>query len=528
MRQLKLVDIPEELIVQILSYLGPSDLVTCELTSSTLRSIIKEAVVLRYSRALQVAGMEDNPNSNLSVTERLARLERRESAWFKNIPDFTTTIPVHHNPSGIYDLTSGVYLLGNTNRLALHYCKLPTSSEDDTSWKNIEVERNIIDMGLAAYEHDLIAVVTTSPVTASPPSHNIELEFREFSTGQWHSLAQKPRLLVTNSRWERPAIGIEIVGEYLVLIITHSNNPWRPDSQFFVYEWKTGTLKLKLSRPHHTYHGLIFLAESVFLLPNASDNTLEIWEIPLSPERAPSQPTCILGLPQLADNQALSAISCRCEPNPRGTAALQFSTRPFHTSPSDAIAIFNIRVHPRHFPLQPLPIHLSSMFTFFVHRRALLDVFASSPHNIFSSHDAPERIPWLSWGPPITRWLNADNVPTRWITTTAGQRCVLIADNAANHGFPVVILDFNPYNLRRTEKYLRRTPNPRLWCVIGPQRVEDSECFVDSIESSLPYTACASTQSFEYEGVLMDEERVLGLSTDMVDRIQSICVHYFG
>ncbi len=47
-----------------------------------------------------------------------------------------------------------------------------------------------------------------------------------------------------NTKWERPAVGIEIVGDNLVLILAYYDNPHKPDDQVFVYEWKTGRMKM--------------------------------------------------------------------------------------------------------------------------------------------------------------------------------------------------------------------------------------------------------------------------------------------
>lgn len=83
----------------------------------------------------------------------------------------------------------------------------------------------------------------TAPPTL-PNSHDIHLCLYQVSTGKPHLEAERPIIPVMNTRWERPAVGIEIVGEILVLILAYHDNQYKPDDQVFVYEWKTGKIKM--------------------------------------------------------------------------------------------------------------------------------------------------------------------------------------------------------------------------------------------------------------------------------------------
>lgn len=224
-------------------------------------------------------------------------------------------------------------------------------------------------------------------------------------------------------------------------------------------------------------------------------------------------PLVSLALPQLAESRAVGGISCRAEPNPIGASSYlykkkeareraaavsngpeeedMFPKRGYLASAEEAICIFALRV----LGVQLGNFQFGHTFTFVVHRNAIVDVVhaferarageaavaaaasqlqtamdldAGSPSAVptaLSSSDdtsatttaptssSPPRIPWPEWGPPITRWFNSDSIPTRWITTTAGQRCVLIADSAPDTGFPYVVLDFNAESVRRMKRW---------------------------------------------------------------------------
>ena len=159
-----LLDLPNELIVQILSYLTPQDLIVCQLSNSALYTTIKASVILQFQVALSTYKATDNPSSSLSVSERLQALKASEDAWTFLRADFKRSIAVDFEVSGIYDLNGGVFLLGNVSRSVLHYVKLPSLFEDDVEWKQIRLdprEGTIIDMGFCLHEHDLLTVVTT-------------------------------------------------------------------------------------------------------------------------------------------------------------------------------------------------------------------------------------------------------------------------------------------------------------------------------------------------------------------------------
>ena len=260
-------------------------------------------------------------------------------------------------------------------------------------------------------------------------------------------------------------------------------------------------------------------------------------------------------------------ITCRGEPNPIGSESRFPSDRPFYPSAQEAIILFHIRVQLGD-PMTHQQQHGGELvfgytYTLFVHRKALCEVYerqcgdmnssveeslgipdipAQVEYNsgledemivddddsdgwesvgsdngddmaIRSTDNDPIPIPWSSWGPPITRWLPADTSSTRWITTTAGQRAVLIGQS--QHGVrQYVVLDFNPGNVRRVERMLESLPagvESRLHSFRHMESVETEGVFTDSIISELPFVGCTSEGVHPWNGALMDEERVLGL-----------------
>jgi len=163
-----MLDLPAELLVQILSFLPSSDILSSGLlVNRYLHNLIKESSLLQYHIETKHAGVEDNPQSTMVTAERLEALRRSQYAWANFFVGKRVNLPVRHRSSGLYDLSAGVYVLGELGdgsadypTPALRYTNLCTD-QGNKPWARISVDRNIIDFGLAIREHDLIALVTT-------------------------------------------------------------------------------------------------------------------------------------------------------------------------------------------------------------------------------------------------------------------------------------------------------------------------------------------------------------------------------
>jgi hypothetical protein len=268
------------------------------------------------------------------------------------------------------------------------------------------------------------------------------------------------------------------------------------------------------------------------VIPNLVQNTLEIAKIVIKSDNIPHLvPLCVLNLPPLTRRASIVRLGCRAEPNPTGPGPLAIpapSNRPFRDKAEDAIILFSVLIED--VQLHPGQFHFPETrpFTFIVHRRAL---FAHIPaeHRAcapFSSTPDPAfeavQVPWEAWGVATTRWFEGDPASMRWITTTAGQRAVTMEDNAPT---PIIVRDFNPYAVRSARArasasghsqqrcdWIEDLPNGNRMAL----KVEDSvldagSLFKDDVRSSLPYVEIVTRAEYRYEGVLIDEERILGL-----------------
>jgi hypothetical protein len=157
-----LLALPDEILAQIVLLLPTPDILHSRLVCFKLSSIISSSVEIQYRIALETSGLEDNGTcSSFSPSEKLSKLLRGQKAWRKFKPQFIKPVKVQHLPSGIYDLSGGIYLLGSDRMLDLDYAVLPERDGEDAEWKSIELQEAYLDMGLCIDEHDLVAIITT-------------------------------------------------------------------------------------------------------------------------------------------------------------------------------------------------------------------------------------------------------------------------------------------------------------------------------------------------------------------------------
>jgi hypothetical protein len=136
---------------------------------------------------MERSGVSDDLRPGLCYSDRLRILERREEAWA--MLDFRKPVQVcvPFDSTGIYDFTGGAFLLGtrlyNASRrptVGYSYVSLPSLSEEQDQrlqWVGLNLGIQILDVGLAVHEHDLIAALTAC--VFSHFSRHRKFDFRE-------------------------------------------------------------------------------------------------------------------------------------------------------------------------------------------------------------------------------------------------------------------------------------------------------------------------------------------------------------
>ena len=242
-------------------------------------------------------------------------------------------------------------------------------------------------------------------------------------------------------------------------------------------------------------------------------------------------PLCVLHLPPLAQDALLYNLCCRAEPNPTRSSPISIpssSDRPFRDKAEDAIVIFDLLYG---------PTLRSERHTFIVHRSALL-ACVPAPHRACAPFcpargmSTPGVIhkPWDTWGPTATRWFKGERTSMSWITRTAGQRAVTLGDGMPTR---IIVRDFNPYAVRAAcarvstgEKsqqgnWSMQLPNGnRMTLNVMESVLAAGPIFKEDVRSSLPYVEIVTKNKYHYEGVMIDDQRILGFNV----RFVSLCL----
>ncbi|KAJ7057105.1 hypothetical protein C8F01DRAFT_343454 [Mycena amicta] len=570
-------NLPPELLIHAFSFLDIDSIHACEKTCTVFQSLIRQSPVIQYAIECGLASVVDNPAFPLdSVSDRLPLLRARDSAFARRRPSWTTEMRVPFAAAGLYELTGGLFWLGEKSRKALNWTQLPIEPEEKPEWRRLQVVGEnetsvIIDFGLAVEEADLLLVAKYSWTGSDSSSGYITLHPYCISTSQPHPLAKGP-IDVMESHTGQPRVTIEIVGDVLVFIVGFNQFGWNappnpenvePD-RVFVYEWKTGALRREISAPSKTYYGLAFVTPDIIMLPNAREASLELWNI----SRSASDwiaPILALQLPYLHHSASIRYFTTRCEPNPAVYASKGSASRfPFSPDPVDTIAVFHITLH---FPDAENGGNASVQYLLFMHRRSLLEMIEKHvrviPGETTKPVAGPYGLSYTSWGGPIyCRWLPARGLVTDWITTTSGQRAIIVG--AGPNGGPVFMFDFNvrPTHLKRRDEEdpeFEVTPEEgqeprriRKWIPFKPSSDirEISGLFTQPVGSLLPcyYTQIMASNSNSqneeqeqeqeqeqeeqrapsYTGASLDEARIVGLKRDVFRQISTVEILFFG
>ncbi|KAL7284326.1 hypothetical protein ACG7TL_001612 [Trametes sanguinea] len=404
-----LLALPDELLVHIASQLGFSDIISLQLVCSRWYDIVKSNAGLQYTLELRVAGMIDNPASRLVPGERLRILRTKEAAWRTLDLSDKRSLTLSHNPSGIYDLTGGTLLLGERRYTegmsgtdAVHTINLHSAFKDEqyrsspSLWSNLDLGKQVIDVGLAIQEHDLIAIVTYTYVNDAQLLASVDIHLLKHSTGQPHPAAAKPVIHFENIHYlpGHCSIMLEISGDTLCFLLNNYFPFINADPvTIVVYNWKTGEPKVKQKRSYQDptiFNSFVLLSPDAVVLPIIPTNALEICFFGEEFAALPSPPApstakqsssnarqevpllkiaCALELPPLHPGALVLRMTCRCEPNPRGPpSSATHSDRviPFYSDPERAVMILHLHIR--------LPIGVTKVYTMIVHRAALLKV----------------------------------------------------------------------------------------------------------------------------------------------------------
>lgn len=161
--------LPSELLIDIFIRLSLPDLLSASCVNRSIYRVIKNSVELQYSLALQTYGMVDGGKSD-PLGDKLKELLLMEDSWRTLSLSNSVSVKVQHNASHVYELSNGVYILGESafsgdaretksiRFFDLSGCKTGSKVCEDV-WPRITSPDRIIDIGISLHEHDLLCMI---------------------------------------------------------------------------------------------------------------------------------------------------------------------------------------------------------------------------------------------------------------------------------------------------------------------------------------------------------------------------------
>ncbi|KAF8191560.1 hypothetical protein K438DRAFT_1830723 [Mycena galopus ATCC 62051] len=527
-----LLDLPSEIFVFILHFLDLHSLISCIATNRRLKSIIDSSALLQFRLAAQAACVDDNSgDTNMTSTERLVALQKRQSSFAKLLPSSIHTIHLDGFPIlelTRYALSGGVFVMTESTNKALRWISLTFIGQHAPVWEGLEFDDYIIDFAFSPEEDLLVVLSTATPEDDDiPPSEVVrKLHFYEMSTRLAHRGAREPTIIIPAAARRWVDLFVDICGPKVSILMDLDGGRSEESNHVLVYDWKRGALQMHLGN-RFNYVTAIFLSPDIILL--ASNTGLDLWTVQDLPELWTLQdlpeeeeaermagPEVSLGLPNLPHNHTYEIT--RVESNPKGSNSPASQSDLFHSSFVDSSAMLNIRVS--------TPDGVVQRLFLIIPRCALLQ-------QLVLSADRGQELWWAQWGPLSSRWVQADNFNLDWPTIICGQRCAFITPDRS-----VVLLDFNPYTRQRTllEEANRNPPSAKPTTgrfvfmpssELGP--VDELAVFGAEGDSRLEYVAKKSLETTTWDGILMDEEWIVGINdTAEVDGRFSLDVWHFG
>ncbi|KAF9561870.1 hypothetical protein CPC08DRAFT_663765, partial [Agrocybe pediades] len=534
--------LPSELIELIISFVEEESFLPCLLINSCICKIIRDSPLLNYRWTLFRARMRDNPLVRLPLFKKMNRLLSTEKAWLSCDPEFETSTEMPFNIECEHYVSDGVLFVldehAEDGEGCICYIELPAGPDDAVpEWKRMRGTEDIdnLAIGLCIAEHDLVVLVDREKEDESQPGYDVVISLVQYSTGDAHPLAQESKIVAVSGRTSgAPTIDVEISGDHMVLVMaTADHRAEEPDDLVLIYDWRKGILKATIVGAYHQYMNVVFLTETLILLPMLHIHSLAIYRIPSEACRDRISPIVLLQLPLLSNNDEAyyRSISTKSRPNffaaqPRahgGVPAVPLQN-PSLPRAEDAICAFEITIayfEDEMGDLEP------SCFTMIVHRRSFVEL--AEVFDEYLSFDPifdrtkPRPILWEHWGPPISRWLQS-SAEINWLASRSsvskcsGQRYVRKMEKEdGNTGFPYVVLDFNLNNMnngisaRDKSAEWDDVPLIRYHINTSITRIGPHDLFKGPVQGSLPYTAGISSHSCHSDNILLDSEHVLGL-----------------
>ncbi|KAI9453022.1 hypothetical protein BJY52DRAFT_1189871 [Lactarius psammicola] len=471
--------LPTELLVRLLSFLPPIDLLSAQRTSRRIHNVITDSSYLQYILRIQVNGVDDLLPPDCPISERLRLLRQHEKSWnclqYNKFTEHSFT-EIAEEPLFIlqdgYLIYRKLVLRGNPIVQYGYVDLYSTSPKGELRWVHIPIQqiRFPVPMKLEyAVDYNLVVVISQPYNRAT-----VDVSFIEFTTGAIHPLSSKPTVRLESPLNPVPTVvGLqaEVLGDYILIAVTQTT------------EWR------KIPK-------LVAIDNDLIAVVEDNTNSVEICRLELTPPDFRIKTVCFLELPPLKQNAFVSVSRAEKE---------WVSTSKHHPRSDDArrrpVPFRSSKVGSIRFALD---YHILSESTYSDYPYTMVVSVTELLSNIRTDRRS---VPWTDWGPALTRIspMPREMFPPR----PAG---------------PFWINQYSPL-MKRDYEFLRARCSPSVATktspVFSPSKVEGKQWVGGAVETCLPYRDFI-IQNLHFDSsqqVLADREWLVDIS------VRGIAIH---
>lgn len=263
-----------------------------------------------------------------------------------------------------------------------------------------------------------------------------------------------------------------------------------------------------------------FLNDRALVFPNPCDGTLDIYTYSIG---LGDFSYCVsLGLPGVAKPAALHDISiCREASTTRRSGSFSTSRQIFAADPDEAIIVFELifSTGTPSLPQRSVPL--------VTHKTTLIRFEATAvDRKDATATDRGVVIPWNNWGPTNTRLLYPET--ETGLNAVHGTRFVSMSPRHTPGGpRSLGVYDFNRRRLRLEHPGAAVSANQNGIHNPNGQDIPSSDVSMHPVATHLPfyYGPVNAGRAFQWCGVMMDDERIVGLCVCLSQSCVSVFLH---
>ncbi|KAJ3920317.1 hypothetical protein F5877DRAFT_65816 [Lentinula edodes] len=494
------LQLPVEILCDVLQVLSVKDLLQCNLVCKRLRRIINESSALQFIIELARCRMKPAPTSKLPISSRLRILRDRENAWRTFSPKSQHKLKLNHSGT-VYEFTGGFYGIGKEIDRRTAYITFydlhSVMSGAQRSITHTFTDVNVIDFTMDPAQDLLVLVsmneelvpIPKDAATSSPYLYDLHL--RTLSLNEPHPLAPSPILpcyrKLPGLNLTEGAVQIQISGDVVGFLVKEALLSQR--AHFEVFKWQAVSPNSCMVKSLFGIDDFTFLSEDHFLLvePNGLFDVYSFSDS-ISDPTNPILRACY-ELPMLSPAYSFWYISLSSNPSPRFPGPTG-EEKTYHCSPADRLHACCIYVYQSALPNRDTVYP----FVFFFHPDTLLNPplprkpsSGNAGIDIFSTWQGPNAIEasspsTLDYNSPVLSDLVSSSASSAPSSPQLGSSASSVSSDDTSHNllnFPTpraiyagsssMLFDTSPSTSGRATPSSTQSRIPIPWEAWGPQ-----------------------------------------------------------